>query len=119
MGILCFLLGLLSVFGGMFSSIGFAASAVLFVVVPIAIALIGANARSKVFPTLMLLGCGVTISYILSIYLHDYFAGMSPTAFVHERIGWVYLALNSAQIVLSVIKLRQSTFGDGATPWPH
>jgi hypothetical protein len=112
-------MGFVYVIGGMFSSVTFALCATFFVVVPTVVALIGVALEAKLFPALMLVGCSVTVAYILTIYARDYVNDNSSTAFVHERVGWVYVAVNSTQILLSVIQLRRSPLQDGVIPWPH
>jgi hypothetical protein len=119
LGSVCLVFGLVGAFGGMFSSIGFAYSAIILVVIPIAVALAGNRTGHAIFPIFMGLGCGVAAAYILSIYVRDYMAGMTPTSFIHERSGWIVCGLNSAQIVLSIIKLKNLSRGHGATPWPQ
>jgi hypothetical protein len=107
-GAACLAFATLGIFGAMFSSIKFAFLYLALVAVPILVGLLGAASGSKIFSILVMFGCVVTIVYILSIYVRDaIYNPSSRSSFIHEPIGWVYLALNLIQIFFATTRLRQ------------
>ncbi len=94
-GAACLALAALGIFGAIFTSIKFAFLYFALVAIPILVGLLGAISGSKSFTILVVFGCAMTILFIISIYIRDaIYNPSSRSSFIHEPIGWVYLALN-------------------------
>ena len=102
LGTAVLLIGGLGVFGGMFSSIAFAAAALVLVVLPAATALVLLSSRSGRSPFFMFVSCFTVICFVCSLFIRDLRVGAPPTAFIHERAGWIALIVSVVQLSVSV-----------------
>ena len=102
LGTALLVIGGVGVFGGMFTSIAFAAASLVLVVLPAAMALVLLMSGSPISPFLMLVSCCTVICFVSSVFIRDLQSGAPPTAFIHERWGWIALVFSVLQVSVSL-----------------
>jgi hypothetical protein len=113
-GIACLACALIAVFGSMFTSIGMAFFIALAIASPIFVGLFGYEFNHRIFPILEILGCGVMLTSIGSIFIGDFKTGPASTAFIREPEGWVVAVLYTTQIFFAIKRIKDRPYIYGA-----
>ena len=113
-GIACLACALIASFGSMFTSIGMALFIAVAIASPIFVGLFGYEFNHRIFPILEILGCGVMLISIGSIFISDLKTGPAPTAFIRESGGWVVVVLYTVQIIFAIYRIKRHLNGYGA-----